>query len=350
MTTRLKKLLPANCYIDKGKYVEFRKTVKGKKYQAQLGFVTDSLKSIMKRYNKALDSIDHDHKINTLSWLSDLYQNSPKFKGLSKNTKPRYITASRILDHIGKTGKRLGDMPLESLTKPLMQKIMRVRLENYKADGKKGESTVNYEVAYLSTMITWGLNHEPKLNIQVNPLIKLEKLKAPKVERYVTHQEYWKQYNLSSALMQAFYEVQYLCACRAIEVRNLKDSDDLGDKVLIRRTKGSKDTYINMSPRLRAAIDKAKSLRPKLKISVIGEDRPIFCNQSGYRIKREGLKSSMDRLRNKMKKRGLKDTYWPLHMLKHKGLTDAKDKDMAGLTEEMKKRYDKQISSHDAVE
>lgn len=31
-------------------------------------------------------------------------------------------------------------------------------------------------------------------------------------------------------------------------------------------------------------------------------------------------------------------------------MSDAKDKDMAGLTEEMKKRYDKQIASHDAVE
>lgn len=34
----------------------------------------------------------------------------------------------------------------------------------------------------------------------------------------------------------------------------------------------------------------------------------------------------------------------------NKGLSDAKDKDMAGLTEAMKKRYDKQIGLHDAVE
>ncbi len=345
MTTRLKKQLPANCYIDRGRYVEFRKTVKGKRYQAQLGFVTDSLATIMKRYQKALESIEQSNKTNTLAWLSELYQESHKFKGLAKTTQPRYKTAAMVLDHIGQTGKRFGDMPLDKLTKPMMQKIMQVRLAMYKERGLKGESAVNYEVAYLSSMSAWGLNFGPKVKIQINPLLKIEKLKAPKNERYVTHQEYWAQYNQSPALLQAFYEVQYLCVCRAIEVRQLKESNDLGNKLLIKRTKGSKDTYINVSDRLRAAIDKAKALRPKQKITVIGEDRPIFCNQNGERIKREGLKSAMGRIKAKMGA-----GFWSLHLLKSKGLSDSKEKDIAGLTEEMKRLYDKQISSHDAVE
>ncbi|MCW8960154.1 MAG: hypothetical protein OQK29_01240 [Ignavibacteriaceae bacterium] len=345
MTTRFKKQLPANCYIDKGKYVEFRKQIKGVKHHYQLGKVSDGLAVILENYQAVIDLIEKKEKPNTLGWLSKKFQESRKFKALSKYTKPRYITASKVLEHVGKNGRMLAEMPLNEITKPIMQKIMEVRLNMYKERGLKGESAVNYEVAYLSSMITWGLNYEPEMNIKVNPLLKLEKLKAPKNERYVTHQEYWTQYNVSPPLLQAFYEVQYLCACRAIEVRQLRESDDLGDRLLIRRTKGSKHTYINVSERLRAAIDKAKTLRPKQKITVMGEDRHIFCNANGERIKAEGLKSAMGRIKKK-----IGSGYWSLHLLKSKGLSDAKDKDMAGLTEAMKKRYDKQIGLHDAVE
>jgi integrase len=226
-----------------------------------------------------------------------------------------------------------------------MQKIMEIRLADYKERGFKGESAVNYEVRYLSAMITWGLNFEPEVSITENPLHKLEMIKAPQNERYVTHQEYWAQYNISPPLLRAFYEVQYLCACRAIEVRQLRESDDLGDKLLIKRTKGSKHNYIRVSERLRAAIESAKELRPKQKITVMGEDRHIFCNANGESIKREGLKSAMGRVKAKMGA-----GFWSLHLLKSKGLTDAKDKDMAGLTDRMKNLYDKQIASHDAVE
>lgn len=345
MTTRFKKQLPANCYIDRGRYVEFRKQIKGVKHQYPLGKVGDGLTAILERYHAVIELIEKRVKPNTLGWLSERFQDSRKFKALSKYTRPRYVTASKVLEHVGKNGRTLAEMPLNQITKPMMQKIMELRLAEYKERGLKGESAVNYEVAYLSSMISWGLNFETEMNITVNPLLKLEKIKAPKNERYVTHQEYWAQYNKSPALLQAFYEVQYLCACRSIEVRELRESDDLGDKLLIRRTKGSKHTYINMSDRLRLAIDKAKALRPKQQIVVMGEDRTLFCNKNGERIKQEGLKSAMGRIKAKMG-----SSYWSLHLLKSKGLSDAKDKDMAGLTEQMKKRYDKQIGSHDAVE
>lgn len=348
MSTRFRKQLPPNCHIDKGFYVRFQKQIKGVKYNYQVGTTRQSIDQIWSSYQSIIRIIENKPDKNTLLWLSGKFQQSPKFKGLSKNTQPRYLVAARILDHglkINNIESKLGMLLLTDISKPFIQELMQKRLEQYKASGKKGESAVNYEVAYLSSMVTWGLNFVSGLPIAVNPLIGIEMLKAPKNTRYVTHAEYSSQLNQASSLLQAFFEVAYLCACRSIEVRNLRESDDLGDKLLIKRTKGSKHTYITITSRLRLAIDKAKSLRPRAKITILNDDKFIFTNQSGYEIKAEGLKSAMSRLKKKVG-----DDFWSMHLLKSKGISDSKDKDIAGLTESMKKRYNTKIETHEAVD
>lgn len=348
MNTRYRKQLPPNCHIDKGKYVRFQKQIKGVKYNYQIGTTSTPINEIYSSYQKILRLIDNKPEPNTIKWLSDKFQKSPKFKALSENTKPRYLTASRVLTHklkIDGIESNVGMLLLTDINKPLIQSLMQKRLEQYKASGKKGESAVNYEVAYLSSMLTWGVNFVHGLSIALNPLINIEKLKAPKNERYVTHTEYSNQLNQASPLLQSFFEVAYLCACRSVEVRNLRESDDLGDKLLIRRTKGSKHTYITITPRLRLAIDKAKGLRPRPKITVLNDDRFIFTNQNGYQITADGLKSAMGRLKKKVG-----EGFWSMHLLKSKGISDSKDKDIAGLTHAMKKRYNTKIEEHKAVD
>ncbi len=348
MNTRYRKQLPPNCIIDKGIYIRFHKMINGVRYNYSVGTVKQPIEDIYAKYQEIIRKIKNKPVKNTLHWLSGKFQESSEFKELSKNTQPRYLTASKVLNHeivINNNDDVLGNMPIADLKKPFVQKLMKARLKMYKNKGKKGESAVNYEIAYISSMITWGVNYENELEIAVNPLIGIKKLKAPKNQRYVTHDEYSKQLNLAPPNLQAFFEVAYLCACRSIEVRNLRESDDLGDKLLIRRTKGSKHTYITITPRLRLAIDKAKALRPIPKIIEFKQDRFIFTNQNGYQIKAEGLKSAMSRLKKKVGA-----GFWNLHLLKSKGLSDSKDKDIAGLTESMKKRYNTKIQEHKAVD
>jgi len=47
--------------------------------------------------------------------------------------------------------------------------------------------------------------------------------------------------------------------------------------------------------------------------------------------------------------KGFGDIYWSMHMLKHKGMTDAKDKDVAGLSEQNKKIYDHSKPTNEPV-
>ena len=347
MGNQFQKLLPPNCHIDKGIYIRFQKQVRGEKYNFQLGKISDGINQIRLNYKDAIEILFKDKNINTLNWLSSKFQQSPRFRGLSIHTQPRYITASRILNHqikLNDTSILFGDLLLSDITKPFVRQLMQIRLDQYKANGKKGESAVNYEVAYLSSMITWGLNNLHGLDILFNPLLNIEKFKTPKNERYVTDSEYLAQYKLASPVLQAFFEICYLCACRSIEARNLIESDDYGDKLLIRRTKGSKHTLINVSPRLRLAIDKAKALRPVPRINIPNNEKNIFTNISGYQLSRSGINSAMKRLKKKVG-----EDYWNLHLLKSKGISDASDKGIAGLTEAMKRRYSTKIECFDAV-
>jgi hypothetical protein len=56
----------------------------------------------------------------------------------------------------------------------------------------------------------------------------------------------------------------------------------------------------------------------------------LLPNSNGRMITREALSSAMSRFKIKMKEAGLGDIYWTLHDLKHKGITDAKDKNIRG--------------------
>lgn len=59
-------------------------------------------------------------------------------------------------------------------------------------------------------------------------------------------------------------------------------------------------------------------------------DPPLLLTRAGDRFTRSGLNSAMQRLKQKMEKRGLSDVYWNLHLLKSKAVSDSEDKRIAG--------------------
>lgn len=67
-------------------------------------------------------------------------------------------------------------------------------------------------------------------------------------------------------------------------------------------------------------------------------------NSTGRPLTDHGLKSTMSRFKKKMIENGLEDTFWTLHDLKHKGITDSKDKNIGGhRTKEMIDRYNHEV-------
>ena len=76
-------------------------------------------------------------------------------------------------------------------------------------------------------------------------------------------------------------------------------------------------------------------------VSSINGDNSLFVNTMGRPITKYGLNSSMQKLKKKMVEAGRGEVFWTLHMLKHRGMTDAENKNISGhVSESMKKLYD----------
>lgn len=300
-----------------------------------LGKLGQSEDITLRKYLAAKASLDEqrDPYKNTLLWVSEKYQLSRQFSELAVATQAQYKLVTRVLSHpIKRDGAdaTLGDLLAHEISKPILQAVMERRLEIQQAAGNKGQSVVNYEARYITSMLSWGCNFIPDLGITQSPLKGLKRLKEPRNERYVTDREYRVQLAAATGYLPAYFELAYLCAARKCEVRDLRQSDVLEEGLRIRRTKGSKHNIAEWTPRLRAAVELAAEISTMPKVIGLGDDRPLLTDRKGAKITDEGIKSAMSRMKAKMKKLKLDDTFWSLHLLKHKGMTDAENKDLGG--------------------
>ncbi len=282
-----------------------------------------------------------------IGWIVSEYMKSAKWKQKAPSSQKRDQNLCKIINHpIKINGKQetLAELHLSALDKPIINAIAQKRLENYKKAGKKGEVQVNREITFLTSAISWALNNVPNLGIHINPLKGREKFVEPKNERYVSHQEYEIQYNLASDIrpyLQAIFEITYLTATRGVEVLDIKLSDCTEEGIRIHRRKGSRDNIITWSSRLRKAYDQALKEHDKHKIRPI--DPYLIIGASSGQMAKGTLNAVMQELKREMTKKGLENIFWSLHKLKSKGMTDAKNKDISGLSEAMKRHYNKEI-------
>ena len=342
-----------NCTLDHDVYIRFRQQKNGKATSLVIGRVDDPIDKLLESYVKAMRKAKGVPDDNTLDWLAAKFFKSNDFKGLSKHTRGGHERGAGILDHLitdkHDVKHRLGSINVAFVKKPLINGIKEKRLNERIAKGEKGTGTINLELAFLSKLFSWGCNHVAELEIDRNPLEGLERLKVEGRKRYVTDKEYWIQYDLATPIMQCYFEVAYITVCRSVEIRNLKEDDVEEFKLMMRRRKGSKHNFVGMSERLDSAIKRAMKIRPKKQIVDLHEDKWIFLTRNGDKLKPGTITGAMTRLRKKMEKKGLGHVYWSMHLLKHKGMTDAQDKDVAGLSEGNKKIYDHEVPTNQPV-
>ncbi|MFC1843278.1 tyrosine-type recombinase/integrase [Thermodesulfobacteriota bacterium] len=335
--------------IDTDKYGYLRPPVR-------LGKIGDPTDQVIRAYLAAKSVLDFKKEPdkNTLSYLSTEYQSSKRLLKLAPTTQRKYgQLLEQILNHpikINKDPAILGDLKPDQLTKPMLRKIVDNRLDMYRETGKKGEVQVNRQFAVLSSMLTWAIQYVEDLNIIHNPCFGIERIKEHAKSRYVTDEEYQTQYKIAAQVadyLPVFFEHAYLLASRGIEVRSLKLSDITEDGYKVHRRKGSKDNIINWSPRLHAAHHEALKLKSKRKMGSIY----LIPSTTGRMLTQNTLQAAMQRLKKKMKEKGLEKIYWTVHDLKRKGISDAKDKGIGGhKSEAMKARYATKIESFEPPE
>ena len=97
-----------------------------------------------------------------------------------------------------------------------------------------------------------------------------------------------------------------------------------------------------------AAYEQALS-RHKI-IKIIPIDPYLIAGFSGEQFNKSAFDDAMQRLKAHMEEKGLSDTYWTLHKLKSKDISDSKDKHIAGhKTEQMRQKYDTKVHTKKPV-
>ena len=310
-----------------------------------LGYLSDGEEELYKKYLIAVESLNTLDARSLYSY-ADKFFKSERFIQFTPKSQSNYLTAKSVLKHpIQVNGKpaELGDLNIAKLNRPLLNNLRDRRLTSYRERGLHGGAMVNFELKLLSNIVSWAINYDELSGVVANPVIGLSKCKEGTQDRLVTDKEYQTQLEIATGYLPEFFEATYLTAARKMEIRELKKKNITDEGIEIERRKGSKKNIIAWTPRLRAAIDTALSKSP-------AKSPYVFTDRNGSMISDEGIKSAMSRLKKKMKDQGLEEVYWSMHLLKHKGVTDSENKEIAGhKNPRMKALYDKSIPVIGAV-
>ena len=184
--------------------------------------------------------------------------------------------------------------------------------------GRDAPVTANREKAYIPRVFSWGV---ARGHIADNPAKKVPRIRESARTRYVTDSEYAIALEAAAESGSMYrvpkMELAYLLRARLSEVLDLKRDACQEDGILLKRRKGSRDSFNEWSPRLRAAVNAAKSLHGEIlsRYLIPGADRG--------RMQESSVQTAWQRLK---RKHGFD---WTLHDLKAKGVTDTEENKLA---------------------
>lgn len=157
--------------------------------------------------------------------------------------------------------------------------------------------------ARLSTFFSWCVLND---HCATNPCREI-KLKAPvKRKGRMNAGNYWKMFDALPAMGQCFLELTYLTRQRPTEIRLLRESAILETHIHFEPTKtedsSGEEVDILITPAIRRALDRARSLRKKAKAGQPIElqrkrDPFIIQSEDGGHFTRSGLFSTWTRAR-----------------------------------------------------
>lgn len=127
--------------------------------------------------------------------------------------------------------------------------------------------------ARLSTFFAWcTLNSHT--GVKVNPCREIRLKAPPKRKGKMNDERFWKIWDELTPMGRCFLELAYLTRQRATEIRLLRDShigpEAFPDYIHFVPTKTedetAQDVHVRITPEIRAAIERARALRPKKKV------------------------------------------------------------------------------------
>lgn len=281
---------------------------------------------------------------DTMIGLFDAYFKSGKFRRLSPQTQDDYRRYRDIVE------------PVFGKMEPIKVGIHHIRAFM----DKKGEQhpvTANRCHSMMTSVFKWGLEYQ---YCRVNPCNGISKFKEKPRDRYIEDWEYSLVYEIAARHTHYCYlaplmELQYLCRLRPNEACKLIEENLLEEGIFIDRGKGSDNEITAWSPRLKAAIDFARSLRENHPRMI--KNQPLVSNSLGGKILMTTYKTAWSRIMKKAMTEGLEidgqivklQERFTAHDIKAKGLTDHPEKYAGHRTQKMRQIYNRKPDVHCAT-
>lgn len=181
----------------------------------------------------------------TFAYLVQEYQKTHYWERLRPDTKKSYMTAySHICKMPTKNGE-LGDEPISLWTRPLVTAYRDKR-------GKDHPGSANIELALIKSVFRYA--HDYGI-IKYNVVHGLSPMKVQKRTHLISMRDFEFFLGIANQhspwYVPVMAELAMACRARLNEILSLTAANETPDGILIKRLKGSRDTIILWSPRLK---------------------------------------------------------------------------------------------------
>lgn len=291
--------------------------------------ITATKLEVLKRYEQVKD--DKEKGVFFKHIIDDFFK-SDAFLELSQKTRKDYEGYRKTIASV--FGKMRPNAIAAHHVRLFMDKLAKTRGKN----GKPANSTANRHKACLQKICSWAYQYG---KLKQNPCVGVSKLHEKARDKYISDQEYDAVLKFAHPACQAAMEISYLCMARIGDVISLTEKDILEEGIFIEQGKTGKKQIKSWSPRLRAAVNKARGLPLNKGMCTIF----LFHKTDGSPYAKRTIQMQFEKAR---KESGLSG--FTFHDLKAKGISDfdgtlADKKHAAGHTTEQQTRsYDRKVS------
>ena len=316
---KTKRNLPSYVYCSKGRWI-WREVIAGKTIrEIRLAAVDATDQQIWDAY---LERVGTEEKRSTLQWLCTQYLESAYFARRAPKTQRAYRSYSRRISATSlKDGRQFGQLELRQITPGALRRYLDKRAID-------APVAANREQEFLSVVFAFGVERD---FLRSNPASAVKAQPERSRTRYVTHDEYRAVYERASLYVQLAMEFAYLCRLRRGEIigpdrididpknppphEGLQRKHVLDEGLRVVRSKGSKEQIIGWTPRLRAAVERAKDL-PGVSSTVY-----LLHDRRGQKIRQHAFNSAWQRtVKKAVTEAGI--ATFSFHDLKAKGVSD----------------------------